>query len=162
MSARVQTVPFDLAVELAQFGVGAGAIVTFTGIVRDDTGTLAALEIEHYPGMTERALADYGAEAAARFALADWRIVHRHGRLAVGEPIMMVATAARHRHAAFQAADYLMDWLKSRAPFWKREISRDGATRWVDARTSDEEALSRWQASSLPKYPAPAATDDPA
>jgi molybdopterin synthase catalytic subunit len=144
MSARVQTVPFDLAAELAGFGAGAGAIVTFTGVVRDDTGTMAALEIEHYPGMTERALSDYGSEAAIRFALSDWRIVHRHGRLAVGEPIMMVATAARHRQAAFQAADYLMDWLKSRAPFWKREIGHDGAVRWIDAKTSDEDAWSRW------------------
>ena len=104
MSARVQTAPFDLAAELAGFGAGAGAIVTFTGVVRDDTGTMAALEIEHYPGMTERALSDYGSEAAIRFALSDWRIIHRHGRLAVGEPIMMVATAARHRQAAFQPA----------------------------------------------------------
>ena len=144
MSARVQSAPFDQAAELAGFGAGAGAIVTFTGVVRDDTGTMAALEIEHYPGMTERALSDYGSEAAIRFALSDWRIVHRHGRLAVGEPIMMVATAARHRQAAFQAADYLMDWLKSRAPFWKREIGHDGAVRWVDAKTSDEDALSRW------------------
>lgn len=144
MSARVQTAPFDLAAELAGFGAGAGAIVTFTGVVRDDTGTMAALEIEHYPGMTERALSDYGSEAATRFALTDWRIVHRHGRLAVGEPIMMVATAARHRQAAFQAADYLMDWLKSRAPFWKREIARDGTTGWVAARPEDEDALTRW------------------
>ncbi|MFC3166869.1 molybdenum cofactor biosynthesis protein MoaE [Paracoccus fontiphilus] len=144
MSARVQSAPFDLAAELAGFGAGAGAIVTFTGVVRDDTGQMAALEIEHYPGMTERALSDYGTEAATRFDLADWRIVHRHGRLAVGQPIMMVATAARHRRAAFQAADYLMDWLKSRAPFWKREIGRDGAARWVDAKSSDEDALARW------------------
>lgn len=144
MSARVHSAPFDLAAELAGFGAGAGAIVTFTGIVRDDTGAMVALEIEHYPGMTERALSDYGRQAAERFALTDWRIVHRHGRLPVGEPIMMVATAARHRHAAFQAADYLMDWLKSRAPFWKREIGRDGAARWVDAKASDEDALSRW------------------
>ena len=144
MSARVQTAPFDLAAELAGFGAGAGAIVTFTGLVRDDTGAMAALEIEHYPGMTERALSDYGTKAAIRFALTDWRIVHRHGRLAVGEPIMMVATAARHRQAAFQAADYLMDWLKSRAPFWKREIARDGAAAWVDAKASDEDALARW------------------
>ena len=144
MSARVQSAPFDLVAELAGFGAGAGAIVTFTGVVRDDTGTMAALEIEHYPGMTERALSDYGSSAATRFNLADWRIVHRHGRLAVGETIMMVATAARHRQAAFQAADYLMDWLKSRAPFWKREIGHDGAVRWVDAKTSDEDALARW------------------
>lgn len=146
MSARLQTGPFDLAAELAGLGVGAdaGAQVTFTGIVRDDTGRMAALEIEHYPGMTERAMNDYGAEAARRFGLIDWRIVHRHGRLAVGEQIMMVATSARHRSAAFEAAEYLMDWLKSRAPFWKREIGRDGEARWVEARDSDEDALSRW------------------
>lgn len=144
MAARVQAAPFDMAAELAGFGAGAGAVVTFTGLVRDDTGAMAALEIEHYPGMTERALSAYGAEAAARFDLADWRIVHRHGRLIVGEPIMMVATAARHRRDAFLAADYLMDWLKSRAPFWKREIGPDGAAAWVDAKASDEDALRRW------------------
>lgn len=144
MSARVQTASFDLAEELAGFGAGAGAVVTFTGIVRDDTGQMAALEIEHYPGMTEKALAAFGAKAAARFELDDWRIIHRHGRLAVGEPIMMVATAARHRVAAFEAAEYLMDWLKSRAPFWKREIGPDGPGDWVEARPDDEDALARW------------------
>lgn len=144
MAARVQTEAFDLAQELAGFGRGAGAVVSFTGLVRDDTGAMQALEIEHYPGMTERALQDYGAEAARRFDLSDWLIVHRHGRLAVGEPIMMVATAARHRRAAFDAADYLMDWLKSRAPFWKREIGADGSGDWVAAKDSDEDALGRW------------------
>lgn len=144
MTARVQTASFDLAAEMAGFGGGAGAVVTFTGIVRDEGGQLQALEIEHYPGMTERALSDYGVEAARRFDLTDWRIIHRHGRLAVGEPIMMVATAARHRRAAFEAADYLMDWLKSRAPFWKREIRSDGQAEWVAAKTSDEDALARW------------------
>lgn len=144
MRARLQSEPFDLAAEIAGFGAGAGAQVTFTGLVRDDTGLMAALEIEHYPGMTERALAEYGAEAARRFDLIDWRIIHRHGRLRVGEPIMMVATAARHRAAAFQGADYLMDWLKSRAPFWKREIGHDGDARWVAAKASDEQALDRW------------------
>ena len=144
MTARIQTESFDLAVEMAGFGGGAGAVVTFTGIVRDEDGQLQALEIEHYPGMTERALSDYGAEAARRFDLIDWRIIHRHGRLAVGEPIMMVATAARHRRAAFEAADYLMDWLKSRAPFWKREIRADGQAEWVAAKSSDEDALARW------------------
>lgn len=144
MTAKVQPDPFDPAAELAGFGAGAGAVVSFTGIVRDDTGRMAALEIEHYPGMTERALGDYGAQAARRFDLIDWRIVHRHGRLAVGQPIMMVATAARHRRAAFEAAEYLMDWLKSRAPFWKREIAQDGAAQWVDAKDSDEQALARW------------------
>ncbi|RDD71855.1 molybdenum cofactor biosynthesis protein MoaE [Paracoccus versutus] len=145
MSARVQGAAFELAAELAGFGAGSGAVVTFTGLVRDEGGRLVALEIEHYPGMTEKALAAYGEEAARRFALDDWRILHRHGRLAVGEPIMMVATAARHRAAAFEAAEYLMDWLKSRAPFWKREIGPDGPGAWVDARAEDEDALSRWQ-----------------
>lgn len=144
MSAHVQAEPFDTQAILADFGSGAGAIVTFTGIVRDDSGSLLALEIEHYPGMTERALGDYGIKAAQRFHLTDWRIIHRYGRLGVGQPIMMVATAARHRAAAFQGAEYLMDWLKSRAPFWKREIAQDGTARWVDAKDSDETALARW------------------
>lgn len=144
MSARVQTAPFDLAMELTGFGAGAGAIVTFTGVVRDDTGTLVALEIEHYPGMTERALTEFGQQAAKRFDLTDWRVVHRYGPLKVGEQIMMVATAARHRKAAFDGAEFLMDWLKSRAPFWKREIGPDGAGAWVDAKETDEQALTRW------------------
>lgn len=144
MSARVQTQPFVLADELASLDQGAGAVVSFTGIVRDDSGRLAALEIEHYPAMTERALTEHGTAAATRFDLTGWRIVHRYGRLAVGEPIMMVATAARHRRAAFDAADFLMDWLKSRAPFWKREIDSDGAARWVEAKDSDEVSLRRW------------------
>lgn len=144
MSARVQTAPFDLAAELRDFGAGAGAVVTFTGVVRDDSGALTGLEIEHYPGMTERALAEFGQQAASRFDLIDWRIVHRHGPLNVGEQIMMVATAARHRKAAFEGAEFLMDWLKSRAPFWKREIGPDGAGEWVDAKETDEQALARW------------------
>lgn len=144
MVARVQTAPFDLAAELAGFGAGAGAIVTFSGLVRDEGGRLLALEIEHYPGMTEKALQAYGETAARRFELTDWRVIHRHGRLSVGEPIMMVATAARHRKAAFDAAEYLMDWLKSRAPFWKREIGPDGPGDWVAAKDSDEDALARW------------------
>lgn len=144
MSARVQTEDFDLAAELAGFGRGAGAVVTFTGLVRDDSGRMAALELEHYPGMTERALQHFGQQAARRFELIDWRIIHRHGRLAVGQQIMMVATAARHRRAAFDAADFLMDWLKSRAPFWKREIGADGSAQWVQAKDSDEQALDRW------------------
>jgi molybdopterin synthase catalytic subunit len=142
--ARVQAEPFDLMAELRGFGDGAGAVVTFTGLVRDDTGQMTALELEHYPGMTEHALNDYGAEAAQRFDLSDWLIVHRYGRLTVGEPIMMVATAARHRRAAFDGADYLMDWLKSRAPFWKREIAADGRATWVAAKESDETSLTRW------------------
>ncbi len=144
MSARVQSEAFDIGHELAGFGQGAGAVVSFTGIVRDDTGQMAALEIEHYPGMTEGALNVFGTQAAERFALKDWRVIHRYGHLKVGEAIMMVATAARHRRAAFDAADYLMDWLKSRAPFWKCEIGIDGSTNWVAAKDSDEDALARW------------------
>lgn len=144
MSARVQTAAFDLALELKGFGAGSGAVVTFTGLVRDDSGQMQGLEIEHYPGMTEAALEEYGIAAARRFQLDDWRIIHRHGPLKVGEQIMMVATAARHRKSAFEAAEFLMDWLKSRAPFWKREIGPDGTGDWVAAKDSDEDALSRW------------------
>ena len=143
MRVLVQPEPFDAAALTQGFGASAGAVVTFTGLVRADDG-LTALEIEHYPGMTERALTDHAHTAAERFGLADVLVVHRHGRIAAGEPIMMVATAARHRRAAFEAADFLMDWLKSRAPFWKREIARDGTTGWVAARPEDEEALTRW------------------
>ncbi len=144
MGARVQEQPFDIAAELAGFGAGAGAIVTFQGLVRDEDGRLTALEIEHYPGMTEAQLDSFGQQAAQRFGLSDWLIIHRHGHLPVGQTIMMVATAARHRTAAFDAAEFLMDWLKSRAPFWKREITADGPGEWVAATSHDEDALSRW------------------
>ncbi|MDS9467028.1 molybdenum cofactor biosynthesis protein MoaE [Paracoccus sp. MBLB3053] len=144
MSARVQTEAFEIGTELAGFGHGAGAIVTFSGLVRDEGGRLVALEIEHYPGMTEKSLEAHGKAAAERFGLIDWIIIHRHGRLEVGEPIMMVATAARHRAAAFEGAEFLMDWLKSRAPFWKREITLEGPGDWVEASVSDEDALTRW------------------
>ena len=144
MRVRVQSEPFDLAAELAGFGQegDVGAVVTFTGIVRA-TGGLSRMEIEHYPGMTERALKEIAAEAARRWALDDCRIIHRHGSLAPGEQIMMVATASRHRAAAFEAAEFLMDYLKSRAPFWKKEYGPDGAA-WVAAKDEDEDALSRW------------------
>jgi molybdopterin synthase catalytic subunit len=143
---RVQAGPFDFGAEAGAFAArvrGAGAVVTFTGIVRDDTGTLVRMDIEHYPGMTERAIAGIVAEAVARWSLADALVIHRHGALAPGEVIMMVATAAPHRADAFAAAEFLMDYLKSRAPFWKREVTPDGAF-WVAARDADEAALSRW------------------
>ncbi|MFC0340991.1 molybdenum cofactor biosynthesis protein MoaE [Paracoccus niistensis] len=143
MRVLVQPEPFDAAALTQGFGAGAGAVVTFTGLVRADDG-LTALEIEHYPGMTERALSEHAQAAAERFGLIDVLVVHRHGRIAVGEPIMMVATAARHRRAAFDAADFLMDWLKSRAPFWKREIGAQGPRGWVAAKDEDEAALNRW------------------
>ncbi len=146
MRVVVQADTFDFGAEADRFAAGrkvSGAIVTFTGVVRDVTGGLQAMEIEHYPGMTESALSDIAQQAVQRWALEDALVIHRHGRLEVGESIMMVATAARHRKDAFEAAEFLMDYLKSRAPFWKREITSDGAE-WVAARGEDEDALKRW------------------
>lgn len=146
MPVRVQAEPFDFGAEASAFANGAtsaGAVVTFLGVVRDDSGTLARMEIEHYPGMTERALASITAEATTRWNLLDALVIHRHGTLQPGEAIMMVATAARHRAEAFAAAEFLMDYLKSRAPFWKKEFGADGAA-WVAAKDSDEDALTRW------------------
>jgi len=143
---RVQSAPFDFGTEASAFAAqisASGAVVTFTGIVRDVPGGLSAMEIEHYPGMTERALSAIRAEAMARWSLESAMILHRHGRLTLGEPIMMVATAARHRADAFAAAEFLMDYLKSRAPFWKKEHAAGGAG-WVAARDEDEAALGRW------------------
>ncbi|MBU9698213.1 molybdenum cofactor biosynthesis protein MoaE [Rhodobacteraceae bacterium HSP-20] len=145
MRVAVQEAPFDLGEEARGFAAaaaGAGAVVTFTGVVRGDGG-MAAMEIEHYPGMTEKAIAGIVSQAVARWALVDALVIHRHGRLAVGEAIMMVATAAPHRADAFAAAEFLMDYLKSRAPFWKKEIGPDGAA-WVAAKDEDEAALTRW------------------
>lgn len=144
MRILIQAEPFDLAALLDGFGAGAGAVVTFSGLVRDDTGAMAALELEHYPGMTEKAVTAIAARAAERWQLTDLTIVHRHGRLSVGEQIMAVCVAARHRAEAFAAAEYLMDYLKSRAPFWKREIGADGPGAWVEAKAADEDALLRW------------------
>jgi len=146
MRVAVQSAPFDIGTETAAFAqaaAGAGAVVTFTGIVRDLSGGLAAMEIEHYPGMTERAIRDMTLQAMSRWQLIDALVIHRHGRLRMAEPIMMVATAAAHRANAFEAAEFLMDYLKSRAPFWKKEITASGAE-WVAATDQDEAALSRW------------------
>ena len=146
MRVRVQAEPFDYGAECAAFARGrrgVGAVVTFLGLVRDDTGALRRMEIEHYPGMTEKAIAAIVGEAVDRWSLADALVIHRHGRLAPDETIMMVATAARHRRAAFEAAEFLMDYLKSRAPFWKKEIGAD-RTGWVAAKDEDEAALERW------------------
>jgi molybdopterin synthase catalytic subunit len=147
VDVRVQQEPFDFGAEAAQFTDGhaqMGAIVTFTGIVRDlPGGGLDRMEIEHYPGMTEKALKAQAAEAQARFRLGDVLVIHRHGALCPGEMIMMVATAAPHRADAFRGAEFLMDYLKSRAPFWKKEFTCDGAE-WVAATDLDEDALSRW------------------
>lgn len=146
MRLSVQEAAFDAGAELNAFSAGvsgAGAVVSFTGIVRDSDGTLSAMEIEHYPGMTEAAIGAIIAQAQTRWKLADVLVIHRYGRLEPGAQIMMVATASRHRVAAFEAAEFLMDYLKSRAPFWKKEIGRDGST-WVAAKDEDETALTRW------------------
>jgi molybdopterin synthase catalytic subunit len=142
----VQSEPFDPGAEVSAFTAGArgaGAVVSFTGLVRDEGGTLSGMEIEHYPGMTEKAIRGIAEEAVSRWALVDALVIHRYGTLSPGEPIMMVATAAPHRGDAFAAAEYLMDYLKSRAPFWKKELGARGEA-WVAAKDADENALKRW------------------
>jgi len=146
MDIRVQAEAFDTGAILADFGKqsGVGAVVSFTGVVRDNAvGTLQAMEIEHYPAMTERAIREIAEQAQSRWDLADVLVIHRFGMLATGAPIMMVATASAHRKAAFEAADFLMDYLKSRAPFWKKEITSQGSD-WVEAKAEDEDALNAW------------------
>ena len=151
MAVRVQEAPFDFSAEVTAFQAdvqNAGAVVTFTGVVRDDRGCLDHMFIEHYPAMTEAALQKFALQAMEKFGLEDALVIHRYGVLAPGEAIMMVATAARHRKDAFAGADYLMDYLKSRAPFWKKEVSKDH-TEWVASKIQDEDALAAW--SEAPK-----------
>jgi molybdopterin synthase catalytic subunit len=147
MKVVVQSEAFDLGEESTSFARGhkdQGAIVTFTGIVRDTPdGNLQKMAIEHYPGMTEKALTEIAQQAVDRWSLGDALVIHRYGDLVPGEMIMMVATAARHRKDAFEAAEFLMDYLKSRAPFWKKEYLKDGAE-WVAAKDEDEASLNRW------------------
>jgi molybdopterin synthase catalytic subunit len=146
---RIQSEPFDTAAEIADIGRGdsdVGAVVTFSGLCRDEAGTLAALEIEHYPGMAEAEITRIAEDAAERWPVSALSVIHRHGRIGIGEPIVLVVAASRHRQAAFSAAEYLMDFLKSRAPFWKKEHRVDGsAGSWVDAKEADEQAISRWK-----------------
>ena len=148
MKIAVQEADFDVAAEIdaltARRGE-AGAVVTFTGLVRDlHAEGAAAMTLEHYPGMTEKALTAIAEEATGRWPLSGLTVIHRVGRLAAGDRIVLVATASRHREAAFEAAAFLMDYLKTRAPFWKREETPDGA-RWVEARASDDAAAARWR-----------------
>ena len=148
MAVRVQRDDFDLGAEVAALTAGRddiGALVTFSGLVRGTAqgAKITSMELEHYPGMTEKALADIEAQAVVRWSLQASLIIHRFGPMKPGEQIMMVATAAPHRQDAFAAAEFLMDYLKSRAPFWKKEATADGG-QWVDAREADEEALKRW------------------
>ena len=121
-----------------------GALATFTGLARAEAGAATTLELEAYPGFTEARIGEIAEEATARFALDDLAVVHRVGRIAPGEPIVFVATAARHRRAAFEACDFLMDYLKSRAPFWKKETGPDGA-RWIEPRDQDHADIARWE-----------------
>jgi len=146
---RVQSDPFDPARELASFCAGrsdVGGIAVFIGRVRaQDGGTrILAMTLEHYPGMTERKLEEIEAEARRRWPLHDCLVVHRYGRMQPGEPIVLVATAADHRRDAIEAMNFLIDWLKTRAPFWKLEETPEGA-RWVEARASDDAAAARWE-----------------
>lgn len=152
MAVRVQREPFDTAAEVAALTKGRsdiGGMVTFTGLVRGDVEgrALASLTLEHYPGMTEAELVRIEQEARQRFDLADCLVIHRSGELKPGEEIVLVVTLSRHRQAAFDGAQFLMDYLKTRAPFWKKETFADGSGTWVDARDSDAFAEARWDQS---------------
>ena len=150
MAVRVQEEPFDVGAELAALTAGrtdVGGVASFTGLVRDMAGgeRIAAMTLEHYPGMTERKLAEIEAEARRRWPLQASLIVHRYGRMLPGEPIVLVAVASAHRQAALAACAFLIDCLKTKAPFWKLEEPSDGgAGRWVEARESDDAAAERW------------------
>ena len=144
----VQTADFDLGVEVAALRAGdpgVGAVAAFIGTVRDrnDGQGVSSMELEHYPGMTERAIEAMIDAAVLRFDIRGARVIHRVGLLQPREQIMMVAVTSAHRGAAFQACEFLMDYLKTEAPFWKKEQTPDGA-RWVDARSSDDAAIARW------------------
>lgn len=148
ITIRVQSADFNTAAEIAslsRLGADIGAVVTFTGLCRDEDGRLAALELEHYPGMAEAELERIAAEAAGRWPLAAVTIIHRHGRIAPGENIVLVVTASAHRQAAFEAADFLMDFLKTRAPFWKKEHLSGTDGGWVAAKAGDDSAAERWE-----------------
>jgi molybdopterin synthase catalytic subunit len=143
---RLQQEDFDIGAEIAQLKDGRsdiGAIVTFTGTVRDQGGAVDEMTLEHYPGMTEAELQRAEAEALARWKLQASLVVHRYGTLKPGDNIVLVVTASEHRDAAFDAARFLMDYLKTRAPFWKRE-SGPGGTRWVEASKDDDASAARW------------------
>lgn len=146
---RIQREDFDAEGETARLTAGRkdiGAVVGFRGLCRDEDGRLAALELEHYPGMAEAEIGRIAAEAAARWPLAGLVVIHRHGLIATGEGIVLVAAAAAHRQAAFEAASYVMDFLKTQAPFWKREHFADGTPGpWVEAAAGDDEARARWR-----------------
>jgi molybdopterin synthase catalytic subunit len=145
---RIQQADFDVAHEIAALSSGradVGAVVTFSGICRgsENGEPIAALTLEHYPGMAEAEIGRHADEALARWPLKGLTIIHRFGRIAPGENIVLVVTASSHRPAAFEAAEYLMDYLKTNAPFWKREES-DSGTSWIEAHAHDDDAAARW------------------
>jgi molybdopterin synthase catalytic subunit len=146
---RIQREDFDVNAEIARLSKGRadiGAVVTFSGLCRDEAGALSALELEHYPGMAEAEIARIATEATERWPLLGLTAIHRFGKIAPGENIVLVAAASAHRQAAFEAANFLMDYLKSRAPFWKKEHRVDGSTGgWVDAKEADDQAAARWK-----------------
>jgi molybdopterin synthase catalytic subunit len=149
LAVRVQREDFEVGTEVRRLTAGRtdiGAIVTFTGTVRSDNdgNRIAGMTLEHYPGMTEAELARVEAEAGRRWPLQASLVVHRIGALKPGDNIVLVVTASAHREAAFAAAEFLMDYLKTSAPFWKKERGPDGAERWVEARQSDDRAIERW------------------
>lgn len=150
---RVQEEPFDIGREIAAIKDGntkIGGIATFVGTVRELTGgaAISAMTLEHYPGMTEKALEDIEREALGRWPLEGTLIVHRYGRLEPGDDIVLVIAAAAHRQDAFDACQFLIDWLKTKAPFWKSEAGSDG-DQWVEARETDDEAADRWNTSQV-------------
>jgi len=148
MTIRIQEADFDIAREISALTKGRtdiGAVVSFSGVCRgsEDDQTLSALTLEHYPGMAEAEIARHAETAMSRWPLTGLTVIHRVGRISPGENIVLVLTASRHRQAAFQAAEFLMDYLKANAPFWKREETAAG-TAWVDARSHDDAAAARW------------------
>lgn len=146
---RIQAEDFDLAAEVERVrgeGPDVGAIVTFSGVCRDESGRLTALELQHYPGMAEAEIGRIAADAASRWPVTAITVIHRHGRLTPGDNIVLVVTASSHRQAAFEAAEYLMDFLKTHAPFWKKEHMATGETgSWVAAKDEDDAAADRWK-----------------
>lgn len=150
MTIRVQTEDFDIGAEIDALSTGKtsiGGICSFAGLVRDmnDGDGVGAMTLEHYPGMTEKMLEEIEAEAHRRWPLDASLIIHRHGRLEPGDRIVLVIAASAHRQAAFEACHFLIDWLKTKAPFWKAEELPDGESRWVEARDGDSDAAAKWQ-----------------
>lgn len=140
--------PLDITSEIERVTAGRGdigAVVTFTGLCRDEDGRLEALELEHYPGMAEAEVTRIAEQAAGRWDISDVTILHRHGKVKPGEVIVLVVTASKHRHAAFESAAFIMDFLKTHAPFWKKEHTAAGAVNWVSAKRSDDDAEERWK-----------------